>query len=65
LYVRGRSQSAALSRPVAGLRVKVEIASLDIIAGDARPRVIREALDWAENHRAELSLKWIELNEAE
>ena len=45
--------------------IKVEIASLDTIAGDASLRDIREALEWAEDHRAELSLKWIELNEAE
>ena len=44
-------------------RVLVSIASLDVIAGHAPARAIAEALRWAAENRADLALKWAELNE--
>jgi hypothetical protein len=41
----------------------VRISDLAVIAGEARPAQLREALDWAAAHRARLALKWAELNE--
>jgi hypothetical protein len=41
----------------------VRIDDLAVIAGDARPRDIAEALAWARDHRGFLALKWAELNE--
>jgi len=43
--------------------VQVAIATLEVIRGAAHARAVGEALEWAGRHRAELSLKWIELNE--
>lgn len=45
--------------------VKVEIASLRIMAGTARRKNIREALEWAKANRAILSRRWTELNETD
>jgi len=36
---------------------------LTVIAGDARPAQIAEALAWAKDHQEMLALKWAELNE--
>ena len=36
---------------------------LAVIAGEARPAQIAEALAWAGKHRAALALQWAELNE--
>jgi hypothetical protein len=36
---------------------------LTVIAGDARPAQITEAIGWARAHRESLALKWTELNE--
>jgi Domain of unknown function (DUF4160) len=41
----------------------VRISDLAVIAGDARPGDIAEALAWAREHREMLALKWAELNE--
>ncbi len=41
----------------------VRISDLTVIAGDARPSEIAEALAWAESRREMLALKWAELNE--
>lgn len=41
----------------------VRISDLTVIAGDARPAQIAEALAWAKDHRDMLALKWAELNE--
>ncbi len=41
----------------------VRISDLTVIAGDARPGDIAEALEWAREHREMLALKWAELNE--
>jgi hypothetical protein len=41
----------------------VRISDLTVIAGDAMPSQIAEALVWAETHREWLALKWAELNE--
>jgi hypothetical protein len=41
----------------------VRISDLTVIAGDARPDEIAEALAWARTHREMLALKWAELNE--
>ena len=41
----------------------VRISDLAVIAGDARPSQVAEALAWAEAHQDMLALKWAELNE--
>jgi len=41
----------------------VRIADLTVLAGDARPGDIAEALEWAREHQELLALKWAELNE--
>jgi Domain of unknown function (DUF4160) len=41
----------------------VRISDLTVIAGEARPTQIAEALAWAETHREMLALRWAELNE--
>jgi len=44
-------------------QVLVRISDLTVIAGEARPAQIAEALRWAGEHREVLALKWAELNE--
>ncbi len=44
-------------------QVLVRISDLTVIAGEARPTQIAEALAWAQTHQAMLALKWAELNE--
>lgn len=44
-------------------QVLVQISDLVVIAGEARPSEIAEALAWARTHQAMLALKWAELNE--
>jgi hypothetical protein len=41
----------------------VRISDLAVIAGDALPSEIAEALAWAEANQALLKLKWAELNQ--
>jgi hypothetical protein len=41
----------------------VGISDLTVIAGDAMPSQIAEALAWAETRQKWLALKWAELNE--
>jgi hypothetical protein len=43
--------------------VLVGISDLQVIAGEARPSQLAEALSWARDNRAILALKWAELNE--
>jgi hypothetical protein len=43
----------------------VRISDLTVIAGDARPTEIAEALAWAQAHQDWLALQWVELNERE
>ena len=44
-------------------QVLVRISDLQVIAGEARPIQIAEALDWARSHQEALALRWAELNE--
>ena len=44
-------------------QVLVRISDLAVIAGEARPRQIAEAMDWARGRQEMLALKWLELNE--
>jgi hypothetical protein len=44
-------------------QVLVRISDLAVIAGEARPAQIAEALAWAKTHQEMLALKWAELNE--
>jgi hypothetical protein len=44
-------------------QVLVRISDLTVIAGDARPAQITEAIAWARAHRESLAIKWAELNE--
>ena len=44
-------------------QVLVRIPDLTVIAGEARPAQVAEALAWAEEHRGALALRWAELNE--
>lgn len=41
----------------------VRISDLTVIAGEARPPRIAEALAWARAHQELLALRWMELNE--
>ena len=43
--------------------VLVRISDLSVIAGEARPAQIAEALRWAETERTALLMRWAELNE--
>ena len=44
-------------------QVLVQISDLAVIAGNARPAQIADALAWAREHREALALHWVELNE--
>ena len=44
-------------------QVTVRISDLTVLAGDASPNQIAEALAWAEARQEWLALKWVELNE--
>jgi len=44
-------------------QVLVAIGTLEVIAGDARASQIRTALEWAAENKANLALRWTELNE--
>jgi hypothetical protein len=44
-------------------QVLVRISDMTVIAGEARPAEIAEALSWARGQREALALKWTELNE--
>jgi hypothetical protein len=44
-------------------QVLVRISDFTVIAGEARPAQIVQALEWAQTHREMLALKWTELNE--
>jgi hypothetical protein len=44
-------------------QVLVGISDLTVIAGEARPAQIAEALAWARTHREMLALEWAKLNE--
>ncbi len=44
-------------------QVLVRISDLAVIAGEARPAQIAEAIAWARAHRESLARKWAELNE--
>lgn len=44
-------------------QVLVRISDLTVIAGEARPGQIAEALDWARPRQDALAHKWSELNE--
>ena len=44
-------------------QVLVRISDLAVIAGEARPVQIAEALAWARDHQEMLALQWAELNE--
>ena len=44
-------------------QVLVRISDLSVIAGEARPAEIAEALAWAQTHQEMLALQWAELNE--
>ena len=44
-------------------QVLVRISDLAVIAGEARPAQIAEAVAWARVHRESLALRWAELNE--
>ena len=41
----------------------VRISDLAVIAGEARPAQVAEALAWAGEHRGAPTLRWAELNE--
>lgn len=43
--------------------VLVDIASLEIISGEAKAKDIAEALDWAKTNKAALELFWRKFNE--
>jgi hypothetical protein len=45
-----------------GFRCSVAIASLEVIVGAVPAAVLREAIEWAREHQAELLATWQELN---
>lgn len=45
-----------------GFRASVGIATLMVIVGAVPSKVLRDASEWAREHRAELLAKWQELN---
>jgi len=45
-----------------GSEAWVEVATLQVIHGDVRPNVLKEALAWASQNAALLSKRWKELN---
>jgi hypothetical protein len=47
----------------ADFQVLVRISDLTVVAGEAHPAQIAEAIAWARAHRESLALKWAELNE--
>jgi Domain of unknown function (DUF4160) len=54
-----------LSRPIVSpdFQVLVRISDLSVIAGEATPRQIAEALQWATTNQEELAIRWASLNE--
>ena len=52
-----------LRRGLVPFQVLVRISDLAVIAGEARPTEIAEALAWAQTHQEMLALRWAELNE--
>jgi len=46
-------------------QVLVRIPDWSVIAGEAKPTQIAEALAWAQCHQEALALRWTELNERE
>lgn len=46
-------------------QVLVRISDLMVVAGEASPNQITDALQWAKDNQEMLALKWIELNERE
>lgn len=45
-----------------GFRASVGIATLEVIVGNVPAGVLAQALQWAGRHRAELLVRWQELN---
>jgi hypothetical protein len=60
-HVRRRSPTASFPYRRAG--VPGFGADFSVIAGEARPAQIAEALAWAKSHQEGLALRWVELNE--
>ena len=44
-----------------GFQVSVDIATMEISAGEARPRDIREAMNWARENRDFLMSEWVRI----
>ena len=44
-----------------GFQVSVDIATMEISAGKARPRDIREAMNWARENRDFLMSEWVRI----
>jgi hypothetical protein len=42
----------------AGFAAKVRISNGDVLAGEAPPRVLKQARRWVQQHRAELTALW-------
>jgi hypothetical protein len=62
-HVRRRSPAAAFHIVAPDFQVLVRISDLKVVAGEARPAQIVEAIAWARAHRESLALEWAELNE--
>jgi hypothetical protein len=46
-----------------GFRCSVTIESQELIIGVAPPAILQDACAWAREHRADLMVRWRELNE--
>jgi hypothetical protein len=62
-HLRRRSHPPHFHIVAPDFQALVRISDLTVIAGDAMPSQIAEALAWAETRREWLALKWAELNE--
>ena len=43
-------------------RCSVSVEAMKVMAGEVPPRILRAAISWASEHKAELHDKWLELN---
>ena len=62
-HVRRRHRPPHFHIVAPEFQVLVRVSDLTVIAGEARPAQIAEAIAWARGRRESLALKWAELNE--
>lgn len=50
---------------IGGEEVLITIRGLDVVRGSLPPAKLRQVLDWAREHQAELALNWIKMRDYE